>query len=83
MREVALERLQHRVAAAAVDLDQVVDVLPPAALGEVLADEVLGEGGGAEVRGLFAERDLLQYRRGSDDPADPDPGERIFERVPR
>ena len=73
-REVLAQRLDHRVAAAAVDLDQAVDVLAPAPFGEVLADEVLGQGRGAEVGGLLAEDDLLHHRRRRHRPAEPDAG---------
>ena len=55
-REVALERLEHRVATGAVDVAEAVDVSPPAILREVLEREVLGERRGAEVGRLLAER---------------------------
>ena len=71
--EVGLQRIEHRVAPLAVDVAEVVDVLAPAALGEVLADEVLGEGRRAEVGGLLAEHDLLHHRRRRAEPAEPDP----------
>ena len=73
-REVLAQRLDHRVAPAPVDAGEAVDVLAPAAFGEVLADEVLGQGRGAEVGGLLAEHDLLHHRRRRDRPAEPDPG---------
>ena len=70
------------VAAAAVDAARLVDVVAPAPFAEVLADEVLAQRRGAEVGGLLAEHELLEHRRRRADPADPDPGERIFENVP-
>ena len=80
--EEAFERVEHRVAALAIDPAQILDVLAPAPLGEVLTDEVLGQGRGAEVRGLLAERDLLDHRRRSAQPADPDPrGEDLRQRA--
>jgi hypothetical protein len=71
-REVTLERLQHRVPPASVDIDEAVDVGAPASLGEVLAHEVLGQGGGAEVGGLLAEHDLLHHRGRRHRPAQAD-----------
>ena len=68
------QRRDHRVAPPPVDLGEALDVLAPAAFGEVLADEVLGQGRGAEVGGLLAEHDLLHHRRRRDRPAEPDPG---------
>ena len=72
--EVLAQRLDHRVAPPAVDLDQVGDVLAPAPFGEVLADEVLGQGRAAEVGGLLAEHDLLHHRRRRHRPAEADAG---------
>ena len=72
--EVIAQRGNHRVAAAAIDLDQAVDVLAPASFAEVLAHEMLGQGRGAEVGGLLAEDDLLHHRRRRDGPAQTDTG---------
>ena len=68
------QRRDHRVATAPVDPGQVLDVFAPAAFGEVLAHEVLGQGRGAEVGRLLAEHDLLHHRRRRDRPAEADPG---------
>src|SRR5262249_2848493 len=72
--EVALQRIEHRITTEPIDLHQVPDVLTPAALPEVLADEVLAQGGRAQVRRLLAERDLLEHRRRSGHPTDSDAG---------
>ena len=72
-REVTLERGDHRVSALAIDPDQAGDIVLPALLGEVLADEVLGQGRGAEVGGLLAKHELLHHRRRGHRPAQPDP----------
>ena len=72
--EEPLQRLEHRVAALAVDAAEVVDVAAPVALAEVLANEVLGQGRGAEVGRLLSQHHLLHHRRRRAEPAEPDPG---------
>ena len=72
--EVLLERLEHRVAAGAVDVAELVHVLAPAALGEELVDEVLRERRGAEVGRLLSEHDLGEDRRRRAEPAEAQAG---------
>jgi hypothetical protein len=66
-----LERGEHDVAPAPVDPAQLVEVLAPVAVLEVLDHEVLIQRRGAQVRGLLAQVQALQDRRGSGGPADP------------
>src|SRR4029453_13341387 len=70
--KVPIEGGEHRLPTGPVDLDEVGDVAAPAALAEVLADEVLAERRGGGCRGLLAEADLLQHGWRGGDPADPD-----------
>ncbi len=71
-REVLGERVEHRVAARAVDLGERLDVVAPAALLEVGLDHQLRQRRAAEVGGLLAEVDLLEHRRRGHHPAEPD-----------
>ena len=62
------------VAAAAVELAQLVDVVLPAALGEVGRDEQLAQRRRAEVDALLADVHLVAHRPRRDRPAEPDAG---------
>ena len=71
-REVLGERVEHRVAAGAVDVGQRVDVVAPVAALEVGLHHQLRERRRAQVGALLAEVDLLEHRRRRRDPAEPD-----------
>jgi hypothetical protein len=68
------QRVEHRVAAAAVDVAQREHVVVPVALAEVLGHEQLRQRRGAQIALLLAEVHLLLHGAGRDGPADADPG---------
>ena len=71
-RKVVGQGVEHRVAARPVYRGERVDVLAPAAALEVGLNHQLRQGRGAEVGGLLAEVDLLEYGRRRHHPAEPD-----------
>ena len=73
-RHQVVERVDHRVAALAVHLAELLDLALPVVGGEVCRDGHLRELRRAQRRGLLGQHQLLAHRVRRQRPADPEPG---------
>ena len=73
-RHHVVEGVDHRVAALAVHLPELLDLALPVVRGEVGRDRHLRELRRAERRGLLGQHQLLAHRVRRERPADPEPG---------
>ena len=79
-REIFVQRMQHRIAALAINLANQFDVLVEESVARDFVGNVLTEGGSVQVGGLFQLHQFADHVFGSDDPGQTNSGrERLRE----